>query len=130
MSDEGFAFSTTGEVLMVLPVGDALKESRKLECPAYSDVFFKRARADEEAGNHEVSRITCVLLPRSGDSGANARSPRARKRTYRAPANRGTRMEEVTGSGWIRQGSAEVVRNGAQTWSTIAAETLTEFRQR
>ena len=39
-------------------------------------------------------RTWCVLFPRSGESGANVRSPRTRERTYPAPANRGTRIEE------------------------------------
>ena len=34
-------------------------------------------------------------------------------------------LRDRAGSGRIRQGNAEVVRNGAQIWSTIAAETLT-----
>ena len=61
MSDEVFAFSTTGEVLMALPIGDALKESREPECAAYSDVFFKRTRVAEKAGNHEVARAWALL---------------------------------------------------------------------
>lgn len=32
MSDEAFVFSTTPEVLMCFPVGEALKESTKPEC--------------------------------------------------------------------------------------------------
>ena len=51
MSDEVFPFSTSAEVLMVLPVGEALKESRKPECPAYGDVFLERAGAAEAAGD-------------------------------------------------------------------------------
>ena len=41
-----------------------------------------------------LSRAACVLLPRSGESGAKARSPRTRKRTYRAPAKWGTCSED------------------------------------
>ena len=61
MSDESFAFSTTGEVLMALPLGEALKESREPECPAYSDVFFKRAGVAEAAGDNEVWRTWALL---------------------------------------------------------------------
>ena len=61
MSDEAFPFATTAEVLMALPVGDALKESGKPECPAYGDVFLERARVAEAAGDHEVARAWALL---------------------------------------------------------------------
>ena len=61
MSEKAFPFSTTSEVLLALPVGDVLKESEKAECPAYSDVFFERARVTEAAGEHEVARAWTLL---------------------------------------------------------------------
>ena len=61
MSEEEFAYSATGELLMALPVGEALKESREPECPAYSGVFFKRAGAAKATGNHEVWRAWALL---------------------------------------------------------------------
>ena len=61
MKDEAFAFSTTAEVLMVLPVGEALTESGSQECPDYAEVFLARARVAEEAGNGEVARAWGLL---------------------------------------------------------------------
>ena len=61
MKDEAFAFSTTAEVLMVLPVGEALTESGKQECPDYAEVFLARARVAEEAGDGEVARAWVLL---------------------------------------------------------------------
>ena len=61
MSEEAFANSTTVELLLALPVGDALKESVKAECPAYTDVFLERARAAEAAGEDEVARAWTLL---------------------------------------------------------------------
>ena len=61
MSEEAFAYSTAVEVLLALPVGDALKESVKAECPAYTDVFLERARAAEAAGQDEVARAWTLL---------------------------------------------------------------------
>lgn len=61
MSEKAFPFSTTVEVLLALPVGDVLKESKKAECPAYSDVFFERAKVTEAAGEHEVARAWTLL---------------------------------------------------------------------
>ena len=61
MKDEAFAFSTTAEVLMVLPVGEALTESGRQECPDYAEVFLARARVAEEAGDGEVARAWGLL---------------------------------------------------------------------
>ena len=61
MSDEAFGYSTTGEVLLALQVGDALKESVKAECPAYTDVFLERAKAAEAAGENEIARAWALL---------------------------------------------------------------------
>ena len=61
MSDEMFPFSTSAEVLMALPVGEALKESRKPECPAYGDVFLERAGAAGAAGDSGVARAWALL---------------------------------------------------------------------
>ena len=61
MSDKTFPYSTTTEVLLALPVGDALKETEKAECPAYSDVFFDRAKVAEEVGDHEIARAWSLL---------------------------------------------------------------------
>ena len=61
MSEEAFPFSTTSEVLLALPVAEALKESEKAECPAYSDAFFERAKVAEEPGDHEVARAWRLL---------------------------------------------------------------------
>ncbi len=61
MSGEAFVFSTKPEVLMGLPVGEALKESKEPECPAYADVFFDRAGAAEAAGDDKVARAWFLL---------------------------------------------------------------------
>ena len=61
MKDEAFSFSTTAEVLIILPVGEALTESGKQECPDYAEVFLARARVAEEAGNGEVARAWALL---------------------------------------------------------------------
>ena len=61
MSEEEFAYSTTGEVLMALSVGEALQESREPVCPSYSDVFFKRAGAAKAAGDYEVWKAWALL---------------------------------------------------------------------
>ena len=61
MSDEAFPFSTTAEVLMTLPVGEALKESKKPDCSAYWNVFFEKAKVAEEAGEVEVARAWALL---------------------------------------------------------------------
>ena len=61
MSEEEFVFSTATEVLMGLPVGEALRESTKPECLAYADVFLKRARAAEAAGSDEIARGWALL---------------------------------------------------------------------
>ena len=61
MSDEPFSFSATGEVLLALPVAEALTESKKPECPAYGDVFFERAGAADEAGDGESAKAWALL---------------------------------------------------------------------
>ena len=58
MSDDPFAYSTTTEILMGLAVEEAVKEARKSECPAYSDVFHERARA---AGDNGTARAWALL---------------------------------------------------------------------
>ena len=55
MSEETFVFSTTTEVLMGLPVGEALKESTKPECLTYAHVFLERAGTAEAAGSDEIA---------------------------------------------------------------------------
>ena len=61
MSEEAFAYSTTAEVLLALPVGDALKESVKAECPAYADLFFERARVADAACDNDAARAWTLL---------------------------------------------------------------------
>ena len=61
MSEEAFAFATTTEVLTDIPVGEALKESTKPECPAYANVFLERARTADVAGNHDAARAWTLL---------------------------------------------------------------------
>ena len=61
MSEEAFAFATTAELLMGIPVGKALKESTKPECPAYADVFFERAKTSAAAGDHDAARAWTLL---------------------------------------------------------------------
>ena len=61
MSEEAFAYSTTAEVLLALPIGDALKESVKAECPSYTGVFFERARVADAAGDNEEARAWFLL---------------------------------------------------------------------
>ena len=56
MSDEMFLLSTSAEVPMALPVGEALEESGKPECTAYGDIFLERAGAAEAAGDSGVAR--------------------------------------------------------------------------
>ena len=56
MSEEKLVSSSTVEVLMGLPVGEALKESKKAECSAYADIFLERARATQAGGDEEVAR--------------------------------------------------------------------------
>ena len=58
MSDDAFAYSTTTEALLGLAVGEAVKKSKKPECPAYSDVFFERTRA---AGDNGTARAWALL---------------------------------------------------------------------
>ena len=61
MNEEEFVFSTTTEVLMGLPVGEALKESTKPECLTYADVFHDRARIAETDGSDEIARGWALL---------------------------------------------------------------------
>ena len=61
MSEEAFAYSTTAEMLLALPVEDALKESESAECISYSSVFFKRARVADASGGNEEARAWRLL---------------------------------------------------------------------
>ena len=61
MSDEMFPLSTSGEVLMALPVGEALEESGKPVCTAYGDIFLERVGAAEVAGDSGVARAWALL---------------------------------------------------------------------
>ena len=61
MSEEEFVSSSTVEVLKGLPVGEALKESKKAECSAYADVFLERAKESRAVGDEEVARAWTIL---------------------------------------------------------------------
>ena len=56
MGEQAFAYATGADVLLALPVGDALKESANPECPDYASVFFDRAKKADAAGDDETAR--------------------------------------------------------------------------
>ncbi|HEC12609.1 MAG TPA: DUF4209 domain-containing protein [Acidiferrobacteraceae bacterium] len=61
-TNEGsFILSTTPEILLALPVSEALAESEKPECWNYGQVFFKRAKEAEAGANTEVATAWRLL---------------------------------------------------------------------
>ena len=61
MCDEMCGSSTTAEVLIGLPVEQALAESEKKDCPAYADLFIESAKEAEEAGERKVATAWGLL---------------------------------------------------------------------
>ena len=55
MNEETFAYTTSAEALLALPVDDALKESVKPECYYYASVFFDRAKEADAADDDETA---------------------------------------------------------------------------
>ena len=55
MNEETFAYTTSAEALLALPVDDALKESVKPECHYYASVFFDRAKEADAADDNETA---------------------------------------------------------------------------
>lgn len=62
MADQSFSLSTTLDTLLSLQVEEVLAKSEKLECVAYGDVFFRKAREAEAAVNAEAERGWRLLV--------------------------------------------------------------------